>query len=129
MKSVPEDKVSKLALNFLQKIDFGKDLEQTLSFYGEMRANFGYLENVTVTLIYKAAGLTYKARSQSKNRITNKLISFLQATISFCYITVPVLENSHTKLKLYLFLSEVALTNNLISQANSLIKTCITELS
>jgi hypothetical protein len=34
MKSVPEDKISKLALNFLHKIDFGKDLEQTLSFYG-----------------------------------------------------------------------------------------------
>lgn len=91
MKSVPDDKVSKLALNFLQKIDFGKDLEQTLSFYGEMRASFGYIEQVTVTLIYKAAGLTYKARNINKGRITNKLISFLQATISFCYITVPVL--------------------------------------
>ena len=91
MKSVPEDKVSKLAMNFLHKIDFGKDLEQTLSFYGEMRSSFGYIEKVTVTLIYKAAGLTYKARALNKDRITNKLISFLQATISFCYITVPVL--------------------------------------
>lgn len=34
MKSVPDDKVSRLALKFLDKIDFGKDLEQTLSFYG-----------------------------------------------------------------------------------------------
>ena len=126
MKSVPDDKISKLAMNFLQKIDFGKDLEQTLSFYGEMRASFGSIEKVTVNLIYKAAGLTYKARTLNKGRITNKLISFLQATISFCYITVPVLENAHLKLKLYLYLSEVALTNNLISQANSLIKTCIT---
>ena len=81
-----------------------------------------------MTLIYKAAGLTYKARSLSKGRITNKLISFLQAAISFCYITVPVLEKAPLKLQLYLYLSEVALTNNLISQANSLIKTCITEL-
>ena len=94
-----------------------------------MRANFGYIEKVTVLLIYKAAGLTYLARKNSKGRITNKLISFLQATISFCYITIPVLESSHLKLKLYLYLSEVALSNNLISQANSLIKTCITELS
>lgn len=91
MKSVPDDKVSRLALKFLEKIDFGKDLEQTLSFYGEMRASFGYIEKVIVTLIYKAAGLTYKARQRNKGRITNKLISFLQATISFCYITVPVL--------------------------------------
>lgn len=91
LKNVADDKISKLTLKFLEKIDFGKDLEQTLNFYGEMRANFGYIEKVTVLLIYKAAGLTYLARKKSKGRITNKLISFLQATISFCYITIPVL--------------------------------------
>lgn len=82
-----------------------------------------------MSLIYKAAGLTYKARKLNKGRVTNKLISFLQATLAYCFITVPVLSNNHLKLKLYIYLSEVALTNNLISQATSLIKTCITELS
>lgn len=91
MKSVPDDKLSYLVLSLLEKIDLGRDLEQTLSFYGDMRASFGDIEKVTVTLIYKAAGLTFKARSLNKGRITNKLIAFLQATISFCYITVPVL--------------------------------------
>jgi hypothetical protein len=43
MKSVPDANVTPLALRFLDKIDFGKDLEQTLSFYGEMRASFGYI--------------------------------------------------------------------------------------
>lgn len=94
-----------------------------------MRASFGQVEGVIVNLIYKAAGLTFKARKVNKNRITNKLISFLQATLAFCYITVPVLEDNHLKLKLYIYLSEVALANNLISQATSLIKTSITELS
>ena len=32
-------------------------------------------------------------------------------------------------MKLYIYLSEVALSNNLISQATSLIKTCITKLA
>jgi hypothetical protein len=94
-----------------------------------MRASFGQIESVIVTLIYKAAGLTFKARKLNKGRITTKLISFLQATLAFCFITVPVLESIHFKLKLYTYLSEVALANNLISQATSLIKTCITELS
>lgn len=53
----------------------------------------------------------------------------MQAAIAFCYITVPVLENDTLKMKLYLYLSEVALSNNLISQATSLIMTCITELA
>ena len=82
-----------------------------------------------VSLIYKGAGLTFKARKAAKGRITNKLIVFLQAALAFCYITVPVLENDGLKMKLYLYLSEVALSNNLISQATSLIMTCITELA
>lgn len=56
-----------------------------------MRASFNHIEKVMVTLIYKAAGLMFKARKINKNRITNKLISFLQATLAFCFITVPVL--------------------------------------
>lgn len=42
MKSVPDDQASRLALKFLDKIDFGTDLEQSLNFYGEMRACFGH---------------------------------------------------------------------------------------
>jgi hypothetical protein len=129
MKNLVGDKSNSLALKFLDKVDFGNDIEQSLNFYGEMRASFGHIEKVTVSLIYKAAGLTFKARVINKGRITNKLISFLQATLAYCYITVPVLESSHLKLKLYLYLSEVALSNNLISQATSLIKTCITQLA
>jgi hypothetical protein len=91
MKNIPENKSKNIALKFLEIIDFGNDLEQTLNFYGEMRASFGQIENVIVTLIYKAAGLTFKARKLNKGRITNKLISFLQATLAFCFITVPVL--------------------------------------
>jgi hypothetical protein len=56
-----------------------------------MRANFGHIEKIIVTLIYKAAGLTFKARKINKGRITNKLISFMQASLAYCYITVPVL--------------------------------------
>lgn len=70
-----------------------------------MRANFGHIEKIIVSLIYKAAGLTFKARKINKGRITNKLLSFMQATLAYCYITVPVLEKTHTKIKLYLYLS------------------------
>lgn len=94
-----------------------------------MRAAFGHIEQVTISLIYKAVGLTVTARRLSKGRITNKLVSFLQATMAFCYITVPLVENSRLRLKIYLYLSEVALANNLISQSTELIKTCITQLA
>ena len=80
-------------------------------------------------MIYKAVNLAFTARKNAKGRITKKLVSFLQATLAYCYITVPVIEDGQIKLKLYLYLSEIALANNLISQATSLIKTCITQLA
>lgn len=126
MKGMP---VKELALDFCSKVDFGVDFDQNLSFLAEMRATFGYIPEVTLSLIYKAANLTFAARSHAKGRITKKLVSLLQATLAYCYITVPVIEDPQTKLKLYLYLSEIALANNLISQATSLIKTCITQLA
>lgn len=94
-----------------------------------MRAIFGYIPEVTTALIYKAVNIAFSARKNAKGRITKKLVSFLQATLAYCYITVPVIEDPQIKLKLYLYLSEIALANNLISQATSLIKTCITQLA
>lgn len=43
MKNISDDKSNKLAIKFLDKIDFQNDLEQTLNFYGEMRSNFGHI--------------------------------------------------------------------------------------
>lgn len=34
MKNMTDEKSQKLAIKFLDKIDFANDLEQTLSFYG-----------------------------------------------------------------------------------------------
>jgi len=56
-----------------------------------MRAIFGYIPELTVALIYKAANLTFIARRNAKGNINKKLISFLQASLAYCFITVPVL--------------------------------------
>lgn len=129
MKNMQGMPIKDQALSFLAKVDLGSDFEQTLSFLAEMRAIFGYIPEVTTALIYKAVNLAFTARKNAKGRITKKLVSFLQATLAYCYITVPVIEDAQIKLKLYLYLSEIALANNLISQATSLIKTCITQLA
>lgn len=129
MKNMKGMQIKDLVLDFSSKVDFATDFEQNLNFLAEMRATFGYLPEVTISLIYKAVNLTFLARKQSKGRMTRKLVSFLQATLAYCYITVPVIEDPQMKLKLYLYLSEIALANNLISQATALIKTCITQLS
>lgn len=91
MKNMKGMQVKDLALDFASKVDFAADFEQTLNFLAEMRATFGYIPEVTVSLIYKAANLTFVARRHAKGRVTKKLVSFLQATLAYCYITVPVI--------------------------------------
>ena len=43
MKNMQGMPVKELALNFASKVDFGGDIEQTLSFLAEMRSIFGYI--------------------------------------------------------------------------------------
>jgi predicted nucleotidyltransferase len=52
----------------------------------------------------------------------------MQACIAYCYITTPLIESSLARIKLYLYVSEVALAMNLISQSSSLLKMSISQL-
>jgi hypothetical protein len=91
MKNLQGMPITELALSFIEKVDLGVDFEQTLSFLAEMRASFGYLPKVTTSLIYKAVNLTFEARKNAKGKMTKKLLFFFQATLAYCYITVPVI--------------------------------------
>lgn len=64
-------------MGLLEKIDYGKDLEQMLNFYTEVRANFGNSSEIIEKLIYKVIELTFKATKLSKNKITKKITGFL----------------------------------------------------
>lgn len=105
MKNMQGMAIKDLALQFLASVDFKTDFDQSLNFYAEMRAILGYIPEVTTALIYRAVNLTFEARRNSKGRMTKKLLSFLQATVAYCFITVPVIEDPTLKLRLYLFLS------------------------
>jgi hypothetical protein len=57
-----------IVLKFIKKVDFRNDLEGMLNFYGQVRANFGYLSNVTrdlVTSYFNIDQQSYKADSPS----------------------------------------------------------------
>ena len=114
-------------LTFLKKVDFRNDLEGMLNFYGQVRATFGYLTPVTRDLISRAIRLTLRARKLTRSR-SKKIVGFLQACIAYCYITIPLIESTLERIKLYLHVSQVALTLNLISQSNSLLKQSISQL-
>lgn len=63
--------------SILKKINFGKDLEQMLNLYTDIRGNFGNFSPVIEELLYKVIDLTFQARKLSKNRMNKKVIAFL----------------------------------------------------
>lgn len=52
-----------LLKSFFDKINFGKDLEQMLNLFTEIRANFGHINDIVEYVINKASNLTFTARN------------------------------------------------------------------
>jgi hypothetical protein len=80
-------------MSLIKKIDFGRDLEQMLNLYAEFRASFGSFPQIIIFLIYKALHLTFQARKLSRNKMTPKVVAFMQACVAYSYITVPMIQN------------------------------------
>ena len=73
-----------------------------LNVYTDIRANFGNHQEIIEVLIFKVIDLTFKARSLTKkNNITPKIKAFMQASVAFCYITIPMVENPLKQLQFY----------------------------
>lgn len=116
-------------VNLIRKIDFGLDYETYFNYLGEVRSNIFDLDNVTETIILevqKICCLTYKIL---KGKHTKKSLRFLKLCISFCQITIPSLKTKHSKIKHFLLTAGIALSNNFISECDSLIKNTINILS
>lgn len=66
-----------------------------------------------------------KAHKLVQGKHNFKTHAFLKACISYAHITIPSIEDSIQQFKLYLLGCQVALVNNLIGEAESMIKTAI----
>ncbi len=110
-------------------MDFGRDLEQCLNFHAEVRAHFGNIPEIIGNLIQKTIDLTFKAKVLSKGKINKKIVGFIQACIAYCYISIPSIEDFNVQLKLYLNVAQIALTHNMISQAENLFKAAVVLIS
>ena len=126
--SPPEKKkeVSDILTKFINKIDFGMDLENYLNFLSEARAAYCELEPITellVKCVQKTAIQTYKS---VKGRHNKKTMRFCKVCVAYCQITIPSITSLKTQLKLQLTTAEIALMNNLISECDSICRGIIT---
>ncbi|KAK3583633.1 hypothetical protein CHS0354_039460 [Potamilus streckersoni] len=117
--------ISNLISGFIQKISFGRDFEQQLSFYVEARAAFSNLDTFLIQLIQNVNNLAIETRKVVKGNHSRKTGNFVRACAAYCFITIPSLQSVYSQLQLYLLSGQVALLNHCYSQADAFFKAAI----
>ncbi|KAH8310623.1 hypothetical protein KR044_002256 [Drosophila immigrans] len=107
--------ISQLINGFINKVHFGRDWEQQLSFYVEARGTFSNLDAVYITLVHAACKLTMR----STNRQLSKSLGFIKACIAYCFITIPSITAVQQKMDLYLLCGQLALRHLCLGQADA----------
>ncbi|XP_055343694.1 LOW QUALITY PROTEIN: VPS35 endosomal protein-sorting factor-like [Paramacrobiotus metropolitanus] len=114
-----------LICGFIRRVDFGKDFERQLSFYGECREAFHNLDDVAEFLVHCVNHLAMSTRAIQKGQHNRRTAAFVRACVAFSFITVPSLYHIPSQLHLYLECAQVALANQCVGQVEALIKAAI----
>jgi hypothetical protein len=112
-------------VRFIDRIDFGKDLEQQLNIFVECRAIFCNLDLVSERLIVCVAGLAMKAYRFMKGKHSKKTSAFAKACLAYCHITTPSISDVNVKLQLLLSCAQIALINQCLPQTDTFLKAAI----
>ena len=110
---------------FIDKIDFGRDLEQQLNFYVECRAAFCNLDRIKDKLIVCVSSLAMRAFRIMKGKHSKKTATFVKACLAYCHITIPSLSDVFRKLELLLMCAQTALVNQCLPQTDTFLKAAI----
>ena len=100
--------IAGLLCGFIDKIDYGKDLEQQLNVYVECRAIFCNLDQVKDKLVLCVSELAVKAYRYMRGKHSKKTAAFAKACLAFCHITTPSITYVPRKLQLLLHCANVA---------------------
>jgi len=117
--------ISKAIASFIAKLDFDTDLEQHLSFFVDCRRAYSNLDHVKYRLTIGTCNLAMRTFHIVKGKHTRKTSAFVRACISYCFITIPSMEDHIARLKLYILTGSVALINHALSQADALLRSFI----
>eukprot|EP01090_Pellita_catalonica_P021810 TRINITY_DN8265_c0_g1_i1.p1 TRINITY_DN8265_c0_g1~~TRINITY_DN8265_c0_g1_i1.p1 ORF type:complete len:820 (-),score=152.51 TRINITY_DN8265_c0_g1_i1:35-2494(-) len=120
--------ISRLISAFIDKIDFGKEVEKHLNFYVDCRRAFANLDTVKSNLVLGVCRLAMKTIQLIGGRHNMKTAAFARACIAYCFITIPSMDDIFSRLYLYVLAGQVALINQSLPQADSLFKAAITLL-
>nr|SVE92271.1 EOG090X02HV [Megafenestra aurita] len=124
--SVEDEKrqIAELAIVFIDRVDFGRDFQQMLSFYGDARAAFTNLDPVLAHLVQMINRLSSRTR-QLVDEHNERTGHFVRACGAFAYITIPAISCPMVRFNLYLLSGQVALANECLGQADACLEGAI----
>lgn len=117
--------IAGLLCSFIEKIDYGKDLEQQLNVMVECRAIFCNLDLIKDKLVLCVSELAVKAYRYMRGKHSKKTAAFSKACLAYCHITTPSISEPSRKLQLQLHCANVALLNQCLPQTDTFLKAAI----
>lgn len=117
--------VSSLINSFIDKIDFGRDLEQQLSTYVECRGIFANLDMVQDKLVQCVVRLAVRTHLYVRGKHSKKTSAFAKACLAFCHITIASIRDTGRKLLLLLQGAQAAMLNCCLPQTDTFLKAAI----
>ncbi len=121
--------VEELIVLMINKLDFGFDYESYFNFLCEIRANIYEMQRVIVRVLMEVHKICHNTFSILNGKNTKKSLRFVKVCIAFCQITIPSVKSKEKRVSLFIDTASIALSNNLISEADSILKNAITLLS
>ena len=103
-------KVASLLLAFVDKLDFGRDVEQQLTYYTECRASFCNIDGIQIVLVMNVCGLALKVAALTRGKLNKKTSVFAKSCLAYCHITIPSIKNLFKRLDLLLLCAQVRKT-------------------
>jgi len=118
--------ISALISAFIGKVDYGREVIKHLDFYVECRRSFANLDGVKSALVLGACSLAMKTFKLTQGKHSKKTAAFVRACIAYTFITIPSMDDPFSQLYLYVYAAQVALCNQSLPQADTLLKAAIT---
>ena len=110
---------------FIDKIDFGRDLEQQLNTYVECRAVFSNLDLVQDKLVSCVVRLAVKTHMYVRGKHSKKTSAFVKACLAYCHITIASIRDVARRLFLLLQSAQAAMLNGCLPQTDTFLKAAI----
>ena len=117
--------IYRLLCIFIRGVSFGSDLELHLNFFVDCRRFFIRIDDVKFILVMGVLALVQRTNAIVKGNHSRRTTVFVKACLAYAHITIPSIMDPMRRLHLFLLAGQISLSNNLVTQAETLFKAAI----